>query len=160
MNKKTTILIATCWLIVASGDAHSQPDSLWSVRFDTRISGSILLHDGNYAFTGYAKRQETVYKLVTKKDAEGETIWESSWQDQFNYREIVETPDSGLAIIGWARDSSMIRKFDRNGDLLDSWQFEFAIEPQYTSLINDEDGSYVSAGYAWVSDDLRNDFFC
>ena|GEM_PF-2278290 len=121
MDKKTIILIATCLLIVASGDALCQPDTLWTKIYRAEIEGSTLLHDGGYAYTGYKWGGHPDSSVTGRLDSEGEIVWENNFEGNIFANEVIETPDSGIAILGQNREISMIKKFDRNGELLYYW---------------------------------------
>ena len=55
--------------------------------------------------------------------------------------EVIETPDSGIAILGKYRDISMIKKFDQNGELLYHWEFELEfVNHDFTGFLNDGEG--------------------
>ena len=74
MDKKTTILIAIAWLIVASGDAHCQPDTLWTKIYRAEIEGSTLLHNGGFAYTGYKWGNHADSSVTGMLDSEGEIV--------------------------------------------------------------------------------------
>ena len=158
-NKKTTLLIAICWLIAASGSALCQPDTLWSVRFDMEFHDSVLLHYGSYAIRGSLYQNNTLFTQIARIDSVGGVIWEDTWRYTYSYDEMIETPDSGIAIIGHSGDSSNIKKYDMNGERLYSWNWSIDNGHNYSGLIADEDGGYISAGEINTSEETGWDVF-
>ncbi len=122
------------------------------------IGNSMLYHDGDYIFTGYTVRDDTVFSIVTKLDTEGELIWETLWYDMLNFSQIIETADSGIAVCGYRRNMFKINKYNIEGEELYSWQFEFEFEPIIHGLLNNGNDGYIVAGYTEVDYRSRYDF--
>ena len=160
MNKKTIILIAIGCFLIATGSAISQPDTLWTKQYQARIEGSNLLHDGGYAYTGRIYGIENDSSVAGRFDTEGEIVWESTIEEDTYYNRVIETPDSGIAVLGKHREISMIKKFDWNGELLYYWEFELGFgRHDFTGLLNDGEGGYIVSGYEYTSGQNSDDFF-
>ena len=110
-------------------------------------------------FTSPSPEIELPYAV--RIDSDGEIVWENSWEDgNMKYWKITETPDSGIAILGTHREISVIKKFDRNGELLYSWEFELGLSGHIlTGFLTDGEGGYIVSGYQSTSQYYRNDFF-
>jgi len=100
MYKTSIILIAICWLMVSGGDALCQPDTLWTKVYRAEIEGSALLHDGGYASTGYKWSNDGDSYVTGRLDSEGEIVWENRFEGIMFANEVIEAPDSGIAILG------------------------------------------------------------
>ncbi len=122
------------------------------------ITGSMFVHDGDYAFSGGYRRDDVDYSILTKLDTLGETVWENVWDARHSWWRITETPDSGIACFGRARNSFMIKKFNIGGDIEYTWELDYEGRPSFDEFISDGEGGYVAAGYHWVHQEARYDF--
>ncbi len=157
MNTRTKLLISIFVVTIVTITAFSQPDSLWSRRYDMVIGGSMMYHDGDYVFTGYRMHEQNLHSVITKIDSEGEVIWEDTWFDGLYYNQTIETPDSGIAIIGYLEHDIGIRKFNLDGNEIYSWQFELEYEPDISGFLSNDSGGFIACGHAWTSNNAEED---
>ncbi|MFX0206471.1 MAG: hypothetical protein ACFFDT_10840 [Candidatus Hodarchaeota archaeon] len=119
-------------------------------RYTSECKSLIQTADGNFAFMclinpSYNDGEGEWDILVVKTDANGETIWNQTYEGRGNQHELtlIETKDGGFAI---ATSGILLLKTDTYGEII--WEQTFGGTEHYrsTTLIQTVDGGFALTG--------------